>query len=97
MTTYTDEEARQQFEMILNAARSQGEVRIKTKDGREYALKPVGVNGSPFEVPGGDLKLTAKEIVSFVREGARTIIAIRIHISKHDKKGPELALWAFCF
>lgn len=69
MTIYTDDEARQQLEAILRDARSQGEVRIRTKDGQEYAVRPVASADSPFEIRGVDLQLTAAEIVGFVREG----------------------------
>jgi hypothetical protein len=69
MTTYTDQEAREQLDTILNAARTQGEVRIKAKDGREYAVRPVSAQISPFDIPGVDLYLSASEIVGFVREG----------------------------
>ena len=69
MTTYTDEQARQQLDAVLKTAASYGEVRIRTKDGLEYALRPVTSNQSPFDIPGVDLQLSAKEIVGFVREG----------------------------
>jgi hypothetical protein len=69
MTTFTDEEARQQFDSILRAARSQGEVRIRAKDGSEFTVKPVTSGQSSFNVPGVDTHLTAEEIVRFVREG----------------------------
>jgi hypothetical protein len=69
MTTFTDEQARQQLETLLNAARSQGEARIRTKDGQEYAVRPVAPSHSPLDIPGVDLNLSAKEIVASVREG----------------------------
>jgi hypothetical protein len=69
MTTFTDEQARQDFEALLEEAGRQGEARIRTKDGREYAVRPVARGGSAFDVPGVDLQLTREEIVAFVREG----------------------------
>ena len=69
MTTFTDEQARQQLEMVLGAARSQGEARIRMRDGQEYAVRPVSGQTSPFDIPGVDLNLSAAEIVGFVREG----------------------------
>jgi len=69
MTTFTDEQVRQQLETVLDAARSDGEARIRTRDGQEYALRPVASAASPFDIPGVNLKLSAKEIVGFVREG----------------------------
>jgi hypothetical protein len=69
MTTFTNEQVRRELEAVLGAAREQGEVRIKTPDGREYAVRPVSALASPFDVPGVDLHLSAEEIVSLVREG----------------------------
>ena len=69
MTTFTDEQVRRELTEILDAAQKQGEVRIRTKDGKEYAVRPVASADSPFNIPGVDLKLSAKEIVGFVREG----------------------------
>jgi hypothetical protein len=68
VTTFTDEQVRQQLETVLDAARSQGEVRIKAQDGREYAVRPIVSSASPFDIPGVDLNLSAGEIVRFVRE-----------------------------
>ena len=69
MTTYSCEQVRQQLESVLRAARNQGEVRIKSQDGQEYAVRPVASTASPFDIPGVDLNLSADEIVAFVREG----------------------------
>ena len=68
MTTYTDEQARQQLDAILKTATSDGEVRIRAKDGQEYALRPVASKPSPLDIPGVNLHLSAKEIAGFVRE-----------------------------
>jgi antitoxin Phd len=70
MTTFTDEQVREQLETVLQAAQSQGEARIRTHDGQEYAVRPVmPPTRSPLDIPGVDLKLSADEIVGFVREG----------------------------
>ncbi|MCL2646888.1 MAG: type II toxin-antitoxin system VapC family toxin [Phycisphaerales bacterium] len=68
MTTYTDEQARQQLDAVLKTATRHGEVRIKAKDVQEYALRPVTSNQSPLDIPGVDIQLSAQEIVGFVRE-----------------------------
>lgn len=68
MTTFTPEQIRQQLDAVLLAARNQGEVRIKTADGTEYAVRPVACQASPFDIPGVNLDLSADEIVSCVRE-----------------------------
>ena len=73
MTTFTDEQFRQQLETVLRTARSQGEARIKTPDGQEYAVRPVSSPKSPFDIPGVDLHLSAEQIVAFVREGTGTL------------------------
>jgi antitoxin Phd len=69
MTTFTDEQASHDFQSLLDAARRQGEARIRTRDGREYAVRPVAPGASPFDIPGVDLRLSREEIVAFVREG----------------------------
>lgn len=68
MTTFTDDQVRRQLDMVLNVARSQGEVRLKAQDGREYSVRPV-LPSSPFDIAGVDLNLSADEIVQLVREG----------------------------
>ena len=47
MTIYTDEQARQQLDVILKTATSDGEVRIRAKNGQEYALRPVAAKKRP--------------------------------------------------
>ena len=69
MTTYTDEQVRQQLRTILDSARREGEVRIRTNDGQEFAVRPVAPARSPLEVPGVNLDLSADEIVRAIREG----------------------------
>lgn len=46
-----------------------GGARIRRQDGSEFALRPVTTARSPFDIPGVDLKMSAEEIVAFVREG----------------------------
>jgi PHD/YefM family antitoxin component YafN of YafNO toxin-antitoxin module len=69
MTIYTYSEARQNLASLLEQARSEGEVRIKRRDGQEFVIKPVRAKGSPFDIKGVDLDLSAEEIVAAVREG----------------------------
>jgi hypothetical protein len=49
----------------------EGEVRIKRRDGQVFIIKPEAKQGSPFDVPGIDLGISATEIVQFVQEGRR--------------------------
>ncbi len=71
MTVFTYSEARQKLASLLDRARVEGEVRIKRKDGQVFVIKPLRESGSPLDVPGVDLGLSAAEIVEFVREGRR--------------------------
>lgn len=72
MKTYTYSEARQRLASMLDEASRSGEVRIRRRDGRIFALKPVKKkkNISPFDdVKGLNLDISVDEIVSIVREG----------------------------
>jgi len=71
MTVFTYSEARQKLASLLDRAKVEGEVRIKRKDGQVFVIKPLRESGSPLDVPGVDLGLSAAEIVEFVREGRR--------------------------
>jgi hypothetical protein len=41
MTVFTDKQAREHLEAVLEEASARGEVRIRLEDGREYQLKPL--------------------------------------------------------
>jgi hypothetical protein len=69
MTTFTDSQARKQLDAVLEAARQQGEARIKAADGQEFSVRLVSPPKSALDVPGVDLHLSADEIVQAVREG----------------------------
>lgn len=71
MKVYTYSEARQSFAALLEQARREGAVRIRRRDGQTFILRPETPSGSPLDVEGVDLGLTADEIVGFVREGRR--------------------------
>ena len=49
-------------------AKSQGEVRIKRKDGDEFVVKPILKKISHLDVEGVSLGLSVEEIVSAIRE-----------------------------
>jgi hypothetical protein len=68
MTTYTFSEARQRFASVLEKAKSEGKVMIKRKDGSLFVIHPVLKKGSPLDVKGIDLGLSATEIVDVIRE-----------------------------
>lgn len=55
MTIYTYSEARQKLAALLEQAQSEGEVRIKRRDGQEFIVVPVSAKGSPLDVEGINL------------------------------------------
>ena len=67
-TVFTYSEARQKLATVLEQSRTEGEVRIKRKDGQEFVIKPAEKSESPLDVEGVDVELSAEEIVGFVRE-----------------------------
>jgi antitoxin Phd len=69
---YTYSEARQKLASLLEEAALEGEVRIRRKDGQVFILRPETTPGSPLDVEGVDLGLTAEEIVAFIHEGRKT-------------------------
>ena len=69
MRIYTFSEARQKLASLLDKVRSEGEVRIRRKDGTVYAIRQVTEEVSPLDVPGIRSTLSAEEIVGYVREG----------------------------
>ncbi len=71
MVVYTYSEARQKLASVLDQVLLEGEVRIKRRDGQVFIIKPDIEQGSPFDVPGIDLRISATEIVQFVQEGRK--------------------------
>ena len=73
MIVYTYSEARQKLAALLEQAAREGEVKIKRKDGQTFVIRPEKKAGSPLDVEGLDLGITASEIVQFIQEGRRTV------------------------
>jgi PAS domain-containing protein len=73
MIVYTYSEARQKLATLLEQAVREGEVKIKRKDGQTFVIRPERKAGSPLDVEGLDLGITASEIVQFIQEGRRTV------------------------
>jgi hypothetical protein len=69
MNTYTYSEARQKFASLLDQALKDGEVRVKRKDGRVFVIKPQPVSGSPLDIEGLELGVSAGEILEAIQEG----------------------------
>ena len=68
MKVYTYSEARQRLARVLDEARTGGEVRIKRRDGSEFAVRPVAPGKSPLDVPGVDTGLERTDILAAIRE-----------------------------
>jgi len=68
MKVYTYTEARQRLASLLDEAREGGEVRIKRRDGAEFAVRPVVEGGSPLDVPGVDADVRREDILQAIRE-----------------------------
>ncbi len=69
MTPFSDRQFRQDVDAVLDAAQRQGEVRIKTGDGRQYGLRLIPTGPSPLDVPGVDTPLSREELLQALREG----------------------------
>ena len=68
MTVFTYSKARQNFSALLNAARREGEVLIRRRDGSVYTLRPAAVKTSPLDVKSIKTKVTTVHIIEAVRE-----------------------------
>lgn len=68
MKVYTYSEARQRLARLLDEARKGREVRIKRRDGSEFAVRLVPSGGSPLDVPGVETDLTREDILAAIRE-----------------------------
>jgi len=71
MNIYTYTEARQNLASLLDRVVSEGEVRIKRKDGQVFVVKLQSSKKSPFEVEGLNLGLSTQEIMGFIAEGRK--------------------------
>jgi len=72
MIVYTYSEARRKLASLLDQAISEGEVRIRRRDGQSFVIRPERKEGSPLDVEGIDLDITTDEILEFIQEGRRT-------------------------
>lgn len=71
MKTYTYSEARQNLAALLEEASRSGEVRIRRRDGRSFAVRPAKTKRSPLDVEGIESDLSGEEIVRVIREMRR--------------------------
>jgi antitoxin (DNA-binding transcriptional repressor) of toxin-antitoxin stability system len=68
MKVYKYSEARQRLARLLDEALAGGEVRIKRRDGSEFAVRPVPRGASPLNVPDVETITTRNDILSAIRE-----------------------------
>ena len=71
MRVYTYTEARRKLASLLELVAKEGEAKIKRRDGQIFVIRPETKTGSPLDVEGIDLGITATEIVQFIQEGRR--------------------------
>ena len=71
MKTYTYSEARQNLSDLLDEATRSGEVQIRRRDGRSFAVRPAKTKRSPLDVEHIDADLSAREIVNTIRQMRR--------------------------
>ena len=71
MKIYSDSEAKQNLELILNEAGREGAVGIRQKDGHTFIVRPESSFISPLNVQGVNLPVSTAEIVDFIHEGRR--------------------------
>lgn len=71
MNVYTDAEAQQNLELVLDRAVQEGEVQIWRNDGRVFVVRLVPTPHSPLDVAGLNWELTTEEILEAVQEGRR--------------------------
>lgn len=67
MQTYLEDQ--ESLSVLLEQARQEGEVRIKSADGEIFILKPEKPGRSALDVAGINLNISTKEIVEIIREG----------------------------
>ena len=69
MQTYL--ETQQSLPALLEQARREGAVRIRSSDGQTFVLKPEDSARSPLDVEGVDLSISTAEIIEFIHEGRK--------------------------
>jgi antitoxin Phd len=58
---------------LILAAKREGEVRIRRRDGQVFVLRIERDEKSPLDVPGVNLNLNRDEIVEFIHAGRKMI------------------------
>jgi hypothetical protein len=70
MKSYSYSEARGNFATVLDEAERDGAVEIRRRDGTVFCISPRRKSkGSPLDVKGVKLRVSAADLVAIVREG----------------------------
>ena len=72
MKVYSYSEARQRFADVLRDAKREGQAQIRRRDGQLFLVQPANRTGSPLDVPAVETNLTARQLVTLVRESRRS-------------------------
>ena len=69
MIIYSYTEARERFAALLERALNEGQVKVRSRDGRVFVIRPEPtLRKSPFDVRSLDLPITKREILDAIRE-----------------------------
>ena len=69
MKEYSFTEARQNFAATLEIAKKEGVVCVRKKNGEAFYIRPATPKGSPLDIKGVNLNMSANAIVDIVRQG----------------------------
>lgn len=69
MTTYSYSEARERLSTLLERALMEGQVKLRSRDGRVYIIRPEKLSKtSPFDVQSVKLPISKVDILDAIRE-----------------------------
>jgi hypothetical protein len=69
MTTYSYSEARERLSTLLERALMEGQVKLRSRDGRIFIIRPERLaKTSPFEVRSVKLPISKTDILDAIRE-----------------------------
>jgi hypothetical protein len=69
MTTYSYSEARERLSVLLEQALLEGQVKLRSRDGRIFIIRPERLQKtSPFEVRSIKLPISKVDILDAIRE-----------------------------
>jgi hypothetical protein len=69
MTTYSYSEARERLSTLLERALIEGQVRLRSRDGRVFIIRPERpAKTSPFDVQSVKLPISTVDILDAIRE-----------------------------